>query len=348
MRSRIEAGPGLELHRRGSIHAHEAHWNRGAFLDGLTRKMRQRQYSERTEETYLGWIHRFLSYHGGRHPGALGIEDVQVFLRYLANERHLSAKSRNQAASALAFLFRVGLGIDVGGGKDGITRARGPQRRPTVLTRDEVKAVLAEMSGTTRLVAQLLYGSGLRLSEALHLRVKDVSLETRTLTVRDGKGSKDRETVIARRIAEALAAQIERTARLHDQDRRGGGGWARLPGALDRKSPAAGWELAWQHVFPASKESADPRTGRRGRWHLHPTAVQRAVRAAAKRTRIPKIITCHTLRHSFATHILRNGADPRTVQALMGHKSLRTTMIYLHPDLRTPGVVSPLDLLSDD
>jgi integron integrase len=348
MRSRTEAGPGLDLHRREKAHAHQARWNRDAFLDGLTRRMRQRQYSERTEQTYLGWINRFLSYHGGRHPTALGIEDVQVYLRYLANERRLSAKSRNQAASALAFLFRVGLGIDVGGGKDGITRARGPERRPTVLTRDEAKAVLAEMNGTARLVAQLLYGSGLRLSEGLQVRVKDVSLETRTLTVRCGKGSKDRETVIARRVADALAEQIEKTARLHANDRRGGGGWARLPGALDRKSPRAGWELAWQHVFPASKESIDPRTGRRGRHHLHPTSVQRALKAAAKRTRIPKIITCHTLRHSFATHILRNGADPRTVQALMGHKSLRTTMIYLHADLRAPGVVSPLDLFSDD
>lgn len=310
--------------------------------------MRQRAYSERTEEAYFGWINRFLTYHGGRHPGGLGIEALQEYLSHLANERHLSAKSRNQAASALAFLFRVGLGVSIGGGKDGITRARGPQRRPTVLTREEVKAVLAEVRGTAGIIARLLYGSGLRLSEGLHLRVKDVSLESRGLTVRDGKGRKDRETVIARRVVEALEEQIAKVAAQHSADRKVGGGWARLPDALHRKSPSAGWELKWQYVFPASRQSTDPTTGRKGRHHLHPTAVQRAVKAAGSRTGIPKIITCHTLRHSFATHILRNGADPRTVQMLMGHKSLRTTMIYLHPDVNTHGVVSPLDLFSED
>ncbi len=308
--------------------------------------LRTREYSPRTEESYLGWMRRFLRYTKRIPPVQLGRPDVERYLAYLANERRLAAKSRNLAASALIFLFREVLGVD---GMEDIPRARGPSRRPTVLSKQEVRQVLRELSGVKRLVGSLLYGSGLRLDECLSLRVKDISLEMKEITVRDGKGRKDRITVLPRYTQEALNRQIRRVEALHDEDLARGGGWARLPGALDRKSPGAGQELKWQFLIPASRQSKDPATGRRGRYHLDPSAVQRAVKAAAKATRIPKTITCHTFRHSFATHLLQDGYDIRVVQELMGHKDVRTTMIYLHvTDQRGLGVRSPLDALTDD
>lgn len=314
---------------------------RRALLERVRRLVRTRHYSPRTEEAYLGWIRRFLKYRGSGPVRRIETEEARRYLAHLANERRLAAKSQNQAASALTFLLRDALGLE---GSETLPRAKGPSRKPTVLSRTEVRKVLREMSGVKRLVGALLYGGGLRLDEALSLRVKDLSFETKQLEVRDGKGWKDRITVLPRYAEEALGRQVRRVERLHEEDRKRGGGWARLPDALDRKSPRAGWELAWQFVIPAARQSRDPATGRLGRYHLDASAMQRAMKQAARASRIPKTVTCHTLRHSFATHLLQDGYDIRVVQELMGHKDVRTTMVYLHvTDQRGFGVRSPLD-----
>lgn len=317
-------------------------------LQRIARILRKRRYSERTVETYVGWARRFLARAGVQDVARLGEQDARRYLRFLAEERGLAAKSLNQAASALAFFYREAVGRDLAPEAEGWRRARGPRRLPAVLTRAEVRRLLEELRGVRRLQAELLYGSGLRVSELVGMRMKDVCLSSRTLTVRDGKGKKDRATVLPRSVEAELAMHLMKVARLHERDRREGAGWAALPGALCRKSPRAGYDLAWQFIFPSRKITTDPRTRRRGRWPVHPTSLQRAVKQAARRTRIPKTITCHTLRHSFATHLLRSGTDPRTVQSLMGHRSLRTTMIYLHPQLAGPQVISPLDQYSED
>lgn len=346
---RREAGPGLELNasppgalRKASAAQHDSLFRR------LSQEMRVREWSPRTEEAYLAWIRRFLDFHRERSPEELGPEDVNQYLSYLANERGLAAKSRNQAASAIAHFFREILDVEIGGRGGGIRRGKERPHRPTVLTRNEIGQLLRQICGTPHLMASLLYGSGLRLTECLELRVKDVCLGDQWLTVRDGKGRKDRVTLLSDRIIRPLERHLEQTRSQHEVDRERESGWCPLPHAMHRKSPSAGYELAWQFVFPASRETTDPKTGRRGRYHLHATTLQRAAKAAARRSAIPKTITCHTLRHSFATHMLRAGADVRTVQQLMGHKSIRTTMIYLHPDQGTAHLTSPLDLLPDD
>jgi integron integrase len=357
MTPRSHAGPGLELVRRHPTHpagedsraASGSRFRaaRRELVERVRARIHQKGYSPRTEEMYVSWARRFLAFHRERSPGDLGVRDVNRYLRHLVEDRSLSPKTVNQAASALAFLFRVGLGVEIGGGSEHLVRPKNRPRRPTVLTRREVRRLLDELDGLPRLVASLLYGSGLRITECLTLRVKDVCLESRTLTVRDGKGRKDRTTNLAREVAPALRTHIGRVRRTHEEDRRGGGGWAPLPTALHRSKPRDGWSLAWQYLFPSPREHLDPKTQRRGRSHRAATSFQKAVKRAARRTGIPKIITCHTLRHSFATHALRAGMDARTVQTLLGHKSLRTTMIYLHPEVAGSGVFSPLDLNSD-
>jgi len=320
---------------------------RRTLLKRVRRAIHQKGYSPRTEEMYLSWGRRFLGHHPDRAPAALGVEDVNRFLRHLGEERSLSPKTVNQAASALAFLFRSGLGVEIGGWSKHLVRPKAGTRRPSVLTRTEVRLLLDELEGLPHLVASLLYGSGLRINECLTLRMKDVCLEERTLMVRDGKGRKDRTAILARQAIPALRAQMDAVREQHREDREAGAGWAALPTALHRSKPREGWTLAWQHVFPSPKLSVDPKTKHRGRRPRHPNTFQKAVKLAGRRTGIPKIITCHTLRHSFATHALRAGMDPRTVQTLMGHKSLRTTMIYLHPEMAGARVISPLDLNSD-
>ena len=310
--------------------------------------MRTREWSPRTEEAYLGWIRRFLKFHRDRDPRELGPADVNLYLSYLANERGLAANSRNQAASAIAHLFREIGGVEIGGQNSGINRGKAHPWRPTVLTRNEVGQLLGQINGTPHLMASLLYGSGLRLTECVQLRVKDLGLEDQRLTVRDGKGGKNRLTLLPDRLMRPLERHLDQVRQRHRADRDGGRGWCHLPHAMHRKSPFAGYELAWQFVFPATRETTDPTTGRRGRYHLHKTTLQRAVKRAARRTGIPKTISCHTLRHSFATHMLTAGTDVRTLQQLMGHKSIRTTMIYLHPARSNERLTSPLDLLSDD
>ena len=308
--------------------------------------LRLRHYSLRTERTYIGWMSRFVRFHAGRHPADMGAGEVIAFLTHLAAERHVSVSTQKQAQSALVFLYRTVLGRDLEGLEQAV-RARRERPTPVVMTLTEVRAILDRLQGTHALVAQLLYGSGLRLEEALSLRVKDLDFERGQLCVRQGKGRKDRYVPLAHRIREPIAAHLRGVRALYDTDRAAGEGLAPLPHALARKlGPEASTAWRWQWVFPARRRSVDPRTGAVVRYHLHPSAVQRAVRSAARRTGLRKRITTHTFRHSFATHLLESGTDIRTLQELLGHRDLDTTMIYTHVLRSGPlGVTSPADRL---
>jgi integron integrase len=308
-------------------------------------RMRLKHLSRRTEDAYVGWIRRFVRFHGRRHPRELGRAQVEAFLTHLAAERKVAASTQNQALGALLFLYRHVLGIDLGW-LGSVERPRRPKRLPVVLTAAEVAAVLARLDGTVWLVASLLYGSGLRLLECLRLRVKDLDLVRREIRVRSGKGDRDRVTMVPACLVEALRLQVERVAALHDADSRDGYDGVALPGALDRKKPGAARDLAWQFVFPAPKRSRDETSNLERRHHLHATVVQRAFRHAVVASGLRKAASCHSLRHSFATHLLESGHDIRTVQELLGHRSVQTTMIYTHVLNRGGlGVRSPLDRL---
>jgi integron integrase len=318
---------------------------RPKLLDAVRQACRARQFSDRTAATYSGWVRRFVRFHGTRHPRELDGDAIQAFLAHLADQRRVSVSTQRQAASALLFLYNEVLKIPVEL-PAGVLRPVRPRRLPTVLSRTEVAALLAEVRGTPRLVASLLYGAGLRVMEGLELRVKDVAIERGEIRVRSGKGGHDRITMVPRALRSDLRRQVERVRTRHADDLGEGAGWVPIPGALARKIPSAGRDLAWQYLFPASRLYLDPRTGRRQRLHLHPSAVQREVSAAGRRAGIPKRVTCHTLRHSFATHLLDDGYDIRTIQELLGHRSVKTTMIYTHVLNRGPGgVISPLDRL---
>jgi integron integrase len=302
---------------------------RPKLLDLVRAAVRVRHLSPRTEEAYVAWVKRFVRFHGLRHPAALGGPEVSRFLSHLAVAGGVSASTQNQALSALLFLYRDVLATPVGW-VEGVVRAKKPQRLPVVLTRPEVHAVLRNMSGTPRLVAALLYASGLRLVECLTLRVKDVDFAGRTITVRAGKGNKDRITVMADSVAPALQQYLTRVQRLHERDVAAGGGAVALPEALARKYPGAAKDWRWQFAFPAARRYRDSATGEWHRHHLDESAVQRAVSAAVRRSGVTKRATCHTFRHSFATHLLEDGYDIRTVQELLGHKDVSTTMLYTH------------------
>lgn len=290
----------------------------------------------------MQWVVRFLRFHGHRHPREMGKFEVESFLSWLAVERNVAASTQNQALAALLFMYRHVLGVELPW-MDDVVRARKPQRLPVVLTPDEVAAVLGQMSGTPRVVAGLMYGSGLRLMEALRLRIKDVDFGYRQVLVRDGKGRKDRVAPLPDRLRPALEAARERALRLHREDLAAGCGRVWLPDALSRKCPSAATSAQWQYVFPSQRLSRDPRSGRVGRHHLSEESIQRAVKRAVRAAGLHKRATCHSLRHSFATHLLDGGADIRTVQELLGHKDVRTTQIYTHVLQRVGGVVSPLD-----
>jgi integron integrase len=316
-------------------------------LAALSLAVKAREYSPKTERAYLAWVRRFLAFDPAVvEPGArLDPARGKAFLEHLARDARLGAKTRNQAASALGFMFREVLGQD---GFEDVPRAKGPRRLPSVLSHREVLRVLRELSGDHRLIAGLLYSAGLRLDECLHLRVKDIDFELRQILVRDGKGKKDRYVPLAHRAVDVLRKRVLRRSELHDQDRRAGQGWAPLPGALDRKDPGAGYELGWQFVFPARIPTADAATGRIGRCPIHASAVQREVKRAVRRAQIDKRASCHTFRHSFATEALRGGCDIRTLQHVLGHNDVRTTMIYLHVVEQTGFYVrSPLDRPDD-
>jgi integron integrase len=313
------------------------------LLEQVRIAARTRHLSPRTEKAYVGWVRRFVKYHGMRHPRELNAPHVREFLEHLAVTDNVSASTQNQALSALLFLFRAVLRVELDP-LGPIVRARRPRRLPVVLTRAEVALVLSELSGTPQLVASLLYGSGLRLLEALRLRVKDLDFAASALVVRYGKGGKDRVTMIPVRLMDPLRNQLRLVRAIHNRDLAAGFGEVDLPFALARKYPSAARDWRWQFVFPARSRTVLEDRGIVRRWHLHPTAVQKAVRGAVRSTRIPKQASCHTFRHSFATHLLEDGYDIRTVQELLGHTDVRTTMIYTHVLNRGGRAVrSPLD-----
>jgi len=313
------------------------------LLDRVRHRCRVKHYSIRTEQRYTDWIRRFILFHGKRHPSEMGAREVEAFLTHLAVNGNVAASTQNQALAAILFLYKEVLEIELPW-LDGITRAKKPPRLPVVLTETEVRTLLAQLDGVHHIIASLLYGSGLRLMEAMRLRIKDVDFERLEVTVRDGKGGKDRRTMLPRSLVEPLRSQLERVRIFHEQDIQNNVAPVYLPYALERKYPNAGKELGWQYFFPATSPAEDPRTGITRRHHLGEKAVQRAIKQAVRRAGINKPATSHTLRHSFATHLIEKGYDIRTVQELMGHKDIRTTQIYTHVLNRGGNaVLSPLD-----
>ncbi|MDO8292321.1 MAG: integron integrase [Gallionella sp.] len=313
------------------------------LLEQVRGRIRFKHYSIRTEQAYLDWIKRFIRHFGKRHPRDMGAVEVQEFLTHLAVAGRVAASTQNQAKSALLFLYREVLEVELPW-LDDVEAAKTPKRLPVVLTSADVRAVLARLEGSHGLIARLLYGTGLRVMECLHLRVKDVVFERGEILVRDGKGFKDRVTMLPASLAPALREHMERVRELHRQDLAAGHGEVYLPYALDRKYPAAGREWMWQYVFPSSALSVDPRSGVVRRHHVQDQAVQRAIKGAVRAAGIDKPATPHTLRHSFATHLLEGGYDIRTVQELLGHADVKTTMIYTHVLNRGGrGVLSPID-----
>ncbi len=314
------------------------------LLDQVRQVLRLKHYSYETEKTYVQWIKRFILFHQKRHPEEMGKEEVEAFLVHLAVEQHVAASTQNQALSAILFLYNEVLEAPLGWLE--ITWAKKPERLPVVLTREEVKAVFAQLSGEILLIVQLLYGAGLRLNECLGLRVQDIDFGQNLIVVRDGKGQKDRTTVLPERIVPALRHQLETVRKQHHADLQKGHGRAPLPDALERKYVNAEREWVWQFVFPSKTLSQNPRANHDTlyRFHLHDSTVQRAVRSAAKKAGVSKRVSPHVFRHSFATHLLESGSDIRTIQELLGHKDVRTTMIYTHVVNKGPlGVRSPLD-----
>jgi integron integrase len=315
------------------------------LLDRIRGAARLRHFSRRTEKAYVAWARRFILFHAKRHPADMGAEEITAFLSSLATVRKVSASTQNQALAAIVFLYRAVLERDVPW-LDDLVRAKRPGRLPVVMSRAEVEAVLSELRGMPQLMAVLLYGAGLRLLECARLRIKDVDFGRCQLVVRAGKGDRDRVSVLPAVARDALRRHLERVARLHRQDVAGNAGLVELPFAIARKHPGAGRDWPWQWVFPATRTYRHAETGEIRRHHLHESVVQRAVRAAAARAGISKRVSCHTFRHSFATHLLEDGYDIRTVQALLGHRDVRTTMIYTHVLDRGPaGVISPVDRL---
>jgi integron integrase len=316
---------------------------RPRLLDQLRDRIRLKHYSIRTEEAYSEWVRRFVLFHGKRHPRDLGAADVEAFLTHLAVAGKVAASTQNQAKSALLFLYKEVLGLDLPW-LSGVQTAKRPARLPVVLTRAEVRAALGYATGTSGLILRLLYGSGMRVLEALRLRVKDLDFERREIVVRDGKGARDRVTMLPLGLASALQEHLARVRALHRTDLELGYGAVHLPFALSRKYPNAAREWGWQYVFPARERSLDPRSGEVRRHHTGDQAVQRALRHAVREAGIAKPATPHTLRHSFATHLLEDGYDIRTVQELLGHRDVATTQIYTHVLNRGPrAVLSPLD-----
>jgi integron integrase len=313
------------------------------LLDQVRDTIRLKHYSIRTEEAYVNWIKRFILFHGKRHPQEMGAPEIEAFLTHLAVEGHVAASTQNQAFSALLFLYREVLHRDLDAPVHAL-RAKESQHLPAVLTKEEVGQVIGQLSGVYQLQAKLLYGSGLRLLECLRLRVKDLDFERRAIIVRDTKGNEDRVTMLPDSLVELLQEHLQRVKRLHQEDLARGQGSVYLPNALERKYPNASREWIWQYVFPSDHLSIDPRSGETRRHHLDESGLQKAVRRAATAAGLDKRVTCHTFRHSFATHLLESHYDIRSVQELLGHKDVKTTMIYTHV-LQRGGLAvrSPLD-----
>lgn len=313
------------------------------LLEKVRQEIRRRNYSYNTEKNYCTWIKRYVRFHNLNHPAQLGEKEITEFLNHLAVKQNVAASTQNQALCALVFLYREILKIELNQLNE-FKRAKKPKHLPVVLSEDEVKKLLGNIEGVPLIVCSLLYGAGLRISEALRLRVHDLDFDYKQITVRNGKGKKDRVTILPQSIKNILKEQIRKVKNLHRQDLAKGFGKTILPNALSKKYPDAAAEFGWQYLFPARSRQVDPRTGIRHRYHISPKNVQRAVKAAARNATILKKVSPHILRHSFATHLLQNGYDIRTVQDLLGHKSLKTTSIYLHVLNRGGhGVKSPLD-----
>ena len=313
------------------------------LLDQVRDVIRRKHYSIRTEQAYIDWIKRFIIYHGKRHPGEMAEEEVAEFLTHLARHLNVAASTQNQALSALLFLYKEVLKHEIGWLQK-VERAKKPPKLPVVLSRAEVKQIFGHLHGVPKLMAGLLYGSGLRLMECVRLRIKDIDFELAQITVRDAKGGKDRITMLPLNMSEALRRHLLRVKAQHEQDLEDGFGSVHLPFALARKSPKAAREWPWQYAFPSSRLSIDPRNGEKRRHHIAEGLLQSALKRAVDAAGIVKRANCHSLRHSFATHLLTKGYDIRTVQELLGHKDVSTTMIYTHV-LSKPGigVKSPLD-----
>ena len=313
------------------------------LFDEVRRRLRLKHYSLATERVYLQWMRRFILANGKRHPREMGGAEVERFLSGLALQGNVAAGTQNQALSALLFLYREVLGVDLPW-LENVVRAKRPRRVPTVLSQEEVRRLLSAMDGRPWLLASLLYGTGMRLMECLRLRVKDIDFNRLEVTVRDGKGGKDRRTMLPRSLVEPFQREIERARVLHRQDLAHGFGGTRLPHALARKYPSAAKDFGWQYVFPSTQRSRDPLDGCERRHHFDDAMLSRALKSARKRAGIVKPLSAHTLRHSFATHLLEAGYDLRTIQELLGHKDVATTQIYTHVLNRGGhGVVSPLD-----
>ncbi|MFH7244989.1 MAG: integron integrase [Spirulina sp.] len=313
------------------------------LLDQVRDAIRLKHYSYRTEQTYVQWIRRYILFHNKRHPNQMGVPEIEAFLTHLAVQEHVAASTQNQALSALLFLYREVLFLPLDARIDAV-RAKPSRKLPTVLTKDEVRSVIVHMTGVHRLIVQTLYGSGLRLREAMQLRVKDLDFPQHQIVVRDAKGHDSRVTMLPVSLVEPLQEHLQGVQRLHRQDLEQGYGATVLPFALARKYPNANRQWHWQFVFPASTRCQDPRSGAVVRYHLHESGLQKAVKQAVRCAGIQKRVGCHTFRHSFATHLLQNGYDIRTVQELLGHKDVKTTMIYTHVLNRGGrGVRSPLD-----
>jgi integron integrase len=313
------------------------------LLDQVRDAIRLKHYSYRTEQTYVQWIRRYILFHSKRHPNQMGVPEIEAFLTHLAVQEHVAASTQNQALSALLFLYREVLFLPLDARIDAV-RAKPSRKLPTVLTKDEVRSVIVNMTGVHRLIVQTLYGSGLRLREAMQLRVKDLDFPQYQIVVRDAKGHDSRVTMLPVSLVEPLQEHLQGVQRLHQQDLEQGYGATVLPFALARKYPNANRQWYWQFVFPSSTRRQDPRSGVVVRYHLHESGLQKAVKQAVRCAGIQKRVGCHTFRHSFATHLLQNGYDIRTVQELLGHKDVKTTMIYTHVLNRGGrGVKSPLD-----
>jgi integron integrase len=313
------------------------------LLDQVRSKMRLKHYSYHTEQAYLKWIRRYIFFHNVKHPAEMGAPEIEQFLSHLATEGNVTASTQNQALFAVLFLYKEILQIELPW-LEKFTPAKKSSRVPVVLTKEEVKLILNQLTGANWLIANLLYGSGLRLNEALRLRVKDLDFGFRQIVVRDGKGGKDRFTILPTKLIEPLHMQLKSAQKLHEQDLRHGLGKVEMPFALARKYPNAEREWAWQYVFPSKSLSRNPRTVTVGRHHVSPSSLQKVFRDALKKSRIAKNASPHSLRHSFATHLLQDGYDIRTVQELLGHRELSTTMIYTHVLLQNRlGVQSPID-----
>jgi integron integrase len=313
------------------------------LVERLKDAIRSRHYSLRTEKAYWYWVRYFIFFHGKRHPGEMGAPEVTAFLSWLATERNVAAATQNQALSALLFLYKNVLGVELPWLGD-LVRAQRPVRLPTVLSEAEVRRLLACVQGSARLMVGLLYGAGLRQIECLSLRIKDIDFAYRQIVVRDGKGARDRATMLPENLVQPLQEHLGRVRALHGRDVKDGFGEVHLPYALARKYPRAARAWAWQFVFPSANRSTDPESGVVRRHHVHPDTLSRAVGVAARRAAIDKRVSCHTLRHSFATHLLERGYDIRTVQELLGHSDVSTTMIYTHVmNKGARAVKSPLD-----